>query len=452
MRKASRWLWLILAFGLLVRLAVFIAAQPWTEQGEARQLAGSGDILSYHYLAHDLVLYGRYGGHPEADPYNLDPVIRPMGYALFIALWYWLFEPKLWYPLLAQVILSVASIALLYSVARREFGERAALSAALLFAMYPNGSLFASTLMTETIYIFVVLLFLEVWTRFKVRAVHTPRTIIIYGSLLGFLLGLSVYVRVATLYFALLVPLAFWFLHNTLSKPMRVRLVASLVGAFIVSILPYSLYMYQRYGTFRLTIVESFNILDNTVGHALGGRQGRIDPEAAAFKKQLWSELMARMVADGVDPVHADPFLKGSYFRQLAWEYIRRYPMEVAWGMVQGMVRFWLLPDRVGEIANEVLAEGTPARRLLVGIAAAGALIYHLAWLFLLGVGVVCAWRFHKGWFWLFLVAALYFTLAINAAGNDRYRMQGAAFAFPLAGLGCSRVMSLRRHRATHEV
>lgn len=73
MLKGSRWVWVVIALGAALRLALFAVAQPWTEQGEARLLAGSGDILSFHYLAHDLVLYGRYGGNPQADPYNLDP-------------------------------------------------------------------------------------------------------------------------------------------------------------------------------------------------------------------------------------------------------------------------------------------------------------------------------------------------------------------------------------------
>lgn len=164
------------------------------------------------------------------------------------------------------------SIALLYSLTRREFGERAAFGAALLFAIYPNGILFASSLMTETLYIFVMLLFLEAWARLKARAAPTPQTGLVYGSLLGFLLGLGVYIRVATLYLALLIPLALWFFHSALPKATRVQLIISVLVALIVTVLPYSLYMCQRYGTFRITIVESYNLLDNTVGHALGGR------------------------------------------------------------------------------------------------------------------------------------------------------------------------------------
>ncbi|MCS7209341.1 MAG: hypothetical protein NZ874_07195 [Fimbriimonadales bacterium] len=158
------------------------------------------------------------------------------------------------------------------------------------------------------------------------------------------------------------------------------------------------------------------------------------------------------METDGVDPVNADPFLKGSYFRELAWDYIRRQPGEIAWGIVQGMARFWLLPDRVGEIASEVIPKRMPARRVLVGTVSTGAFVYHLIWLLLLGVGVVCAWHSRREWFWMFLIVALYLTLSANAAGNDRFRMQSAAFAFPLVGLGYARVVEFRKNKIAPKV
>ena len=106
----DRYLLWILLGGLILRIALFMIAQPWTPKGEDTILHGSRDSLSYHYLAHDLVIYGRYGGNSYADPENLDPAIRPLGYALFLAFWYWLFAPRIWIPLLVQIALSTASV------------------------------------------------------------------------------------------------------------------------------------------------------------------------------------------------------------------------------------------------------------------------------------------------------------------------------------------------------
>lgn len=445
MRRVRWGLWMILLVGAFLRLSVFVVAQPWTEAGETRILKGSKDIRSYHFLAHDWVLEGRYGGNPQADPCHLDPVIRPMGYALFVALWYWLFAPQLWIPLLVQVILSIASIALVYSITRLEFGERAARIAAWMFALFPNGILFASSLMTETVYIFATLLFLRGWVHFKQWAPASERSSpLLKAALLGALFAMSVYVRVSTIYLVLLIPLALWFALRGASVATRLRTGGIFFLTTLTLIMPYSLYMYQRYGTPRLTMVDDYNLLVNTVGHALGGRQGRIDPEALAFKGQLAQELDEQLQRAGLDPYTSNPFERAPHYRRLAIEYIRQYPGEILWGCLQGMFRFWFWPDRLWEVVNEVLPSRTPARGVLVGGVSFYAFTYHAVWLLLLAAGVWRALRTHRDWFWIFSIVALYLTLTANAAGNDRFRMQSAAFAFPLVGLGG---LALRRPR-----
>lgn len=447
MWKAYRDLWFVLMLGAALRVTIYLLAQPWTEQGEARILGGSGDIRSYHYLAHDLVLYGRYGGNPIADPYNLDPVIRPMGYALFVAFWYWLVAPKVWVPLFVQVLLSIASIALLYALCRQEFGETAARAASLMFAMWANGILFASTLMTETLYTFVMLAFLYGWSRIRQQltshAQLTPQ-LISSIALLGMMFGLSVYVRVSTVYFAPLFALAFWLVLKTLSPAQRLAMAAAFLAAALLTVAPYSLYMYSRYGTFRLTMVDDHNLLYNAISHALYGRADRKATAVVEHNNKLSRELEAMLQSDGLDPRLSNPFDRSPYFKRLAWRYYTTYPREIALGMLNGMLRFWWLPDRLWEIADEVLPQRTPARPLLIGGALAYTSLYHLVWLLLLLVGVRAVWATRRDWFWIFLVAALYFTLVTNSAGNDRYRMQVAAFAFPLVGLGAATLAERR--------
>lgn len=443
LRGDTRWLLGVIALSLLLRLTVWIAAQPWTEQGEARILRGSGDIRSYHYLAHDLVLYGRYGGNPVADPKNLDPVIRPLGYALFLAFWYWLFAPKIWIPLLVQVLLSAVSVGLLYALCRQEFGEAAARASSLLFALWTNGILFASTPMTETLYIFVMLVFLYSWSRVKQRFTQTnlltPQAIVSV-ALLGVAFGLGVYVRVSTVYFALLFPLAFWFVLITLSPIQRLASIATFMTTVALTIAPYSLYMHARYGTFRLTMVDDHNMLYNAISHALYGRSDRKAAAVVEHNNKLTRELEAMLRRDGIDPVSSNPFDRSPYFRRLAWQYYTTYPREIALGMLNGMLRFWWLPDRLWEIANETLPTRFPARQLVVSATLVYTTAYHIVWIVLLLAGARAAWGKHKDWFWIFIVAALYFTLVTNSAGNDRYRMQVAAFAFPLVGLGYAQI------------
>lgn len=442
-----RALYAALLIGFVARITVFVLSRPWTPEGEALQLGGSGDILSYHYLAHDLVVHGRYGGNPEADSWNMDPVIRPLGYALFVALWYWLFTPHLWVALLAQVILATVSIWICHRVVLHAFGEPAATWAAWALALWPNHILFSTTLMTEVVYIFFVLCFLygyAVWVAQEFRPVTASLG-------LGVLFALTIYVRVATVYLAPLMMFIVWL--GMLSRPHREKLLA--VSGFavgtLISIVPYSLYMHSRYGTLRLTIVSEYNMLMNTIGHSIAGRTGMGDEHAQAVAGELWSELSRRLNRAGVSPTRSNPFDRAPYFRQLAWEHFLRDPGTVVAGCLNGAVRFWLWPDRVWEVARKALPENTWFQRVIVGTA----LVYATSFLLVLLASTLAGLRyafFHrKPWFWITLLTTLYFTAVTNAAGNDRYRMQATVFSIPVVGIGAQRLGEWWTHRKSRK-
>lgn len=434
--SGRRSLYAAIAVGFIARLALFMFAKPWTPEGEALQLSSSGDILSYHYLAHDWVVYGRYGGNPEADGWKIDPVIRPLGYALFVALWYWLFAPRLWVALLAQVIVATVSIWLCHRVVLRAFGEPAATWAAWLVALWPNHVLFSATLMTEVIYIFFVLCFLY---GYAVWVAQEPRPVTM-SLKLGALFALTIYMRVATVYLTPLMMVILWL--GTRARPLREKLLA--VGGFaagvLISIAPYSLYMYNRYGTLRLTMVSEYNMLMNTIGHSIAGRAGMGDEHAQAVAADLWRELTRRLRRAGVSPTQSNPFERAPYFRQIAFEHFQRDPALVITGCLSGMARFWLWPDRVWEVARKALSRNVWLQRGIVAAAQLYAASFLLFWLTCMLVGLRYAFDHHKPWFWLTVLTALYFTAVTNAAGNDRYRMQATAFSIPVVGIGAQRL------------
>jgi hypothetical protein len=199
----DRYLLWILLGGLILRIALFMIAQPWTAKGEETILHGSWDSLSYHFLAHDLVLYGKYGGNSYADVENLDPAIRPLGYALFLAFWYWLFSPRIWIPLLAQIALSTASVYLVYRIVQMMASLSAARFAAFLYAVYPNAILHANSIMTEVLYNFFALIVVYFWARFHLQPQASLRSLLASAGLVAFFVGLGVYARVASMYLAL---------------------------------------------------------------------------------------------------------------------------------------------------------------------------------------------------------------------------------------------------------
>lgn len=446
LRIGSYLFWILLG-GLILRVFLFLLAQPWTPKGEATILEGSGDSLSYHYLAHDLVLYGRYGGNPRADSWNLDPAIRPLGYALFLAFWYWLFTPKIWIPILAQIALSTASIYLVYRIVQMMASRAAARLAALLYAIYPNSILHANSIMTEVLYNFLLLIVVFVWVRLYCQKGDERRWSWKGAAVLAIFAGLCVYARVASWYLMFAIVLLSTILAPATRRTQRLGVgLISIVG-LLLTLTPYSLLMYAKYGTFRLTMTESYNMLFNTVGTSIVGRAGRLDPRGLEIDRRLRGELYQMILEAGIDPLNASPFVRERYFRALAFRYYREQPMTILVGSLAGMVRLWLWPDRIGEIANEVLPREASWRTAVIFTAYAVAMIHLLILLGLTVLGTPRAYRAHRKFFWLFFTVVLYATLTSNAVGNDRYRMQAMPVVFPMAGIGYDAL--LRRRAAS---
>jgi 4-amino-4-deoxy-L-arabinose transferase-like glycosyltransferase len=447
----DRYLLWILLGGLILRIALFMIAQPWTAKGEETILHGSWDSLSYHFLAHDLVLYGKYGGNSYADVENLDPAIRPLGYALFLAFWYWLFSPRIWIPLLAQIALSTASVYLVYRIVQMMASLSAARFAAFLYAVYPNAILHANSIMTEVLYNFFALIVVYFWARFHLQPQASLRSLLASAGLVAFFVGLGVYARVASMYLALATVILLAIVATAIEKKQRLWVGLTAIVVLLLSLLPYSLFMYSKYGTFQLTMTDAHNMLFNTVGHSIVGRKGRLDPDVPKIKMQLRRELNALYQEAGIDPINSSPFERAPYFRKLALKYYREQPMTILTGSLAGMARLWLWPDRIGEIADEVLPKQAPLKRAIVLVAYSVAIAHLLTLLGLAVLGASQAYRTQQHFFWLFLLVVLYATLTSNAAGNDRYRMQAAPVLFPMAGLGYS-VLERRRAVATQEL
>ena len=447
----DRYLLWILLGGLILRIALFMIAQPWTAKGEETILHGSWDSLSYHFLAHDLVLYGKYGGNSYADVENLDPAIRPLGYALFLAFWYWLFSPRIWIPLLAQIALSTASVYLVYRIVQMMASLSAARFAAFLYAVYPNAILHANSIMTEVLYNFFALIVVYFWARFHLQPQASLRSLLASAGLVAFFVGLGVYARVASMYLALATVILLAIVATAIEKKQRLWVGLTAIVVLLLSLLPYSLFMYSKYGTFQLTMTDAHNMLFNTVGHSIAGRAARRDPRVVAVKNQLQQELRALYREVGIDPMRSSPFERAPYFRKLALKYYREQPMTILTGSLAGMARLWLWPDRIGEIADEVLPKRAPLKRAIVLVAYSVAIAHLLTLLGLAVLGASQAYRTQQHFFWLFLLVVLYATLTSNAAGNDRYRMQAAPVLFPMAGLGYS-VLARRRAVATQEL
>ena len=119
--------------------------------------------IALAWVTRDTISYFDEWGYYEAaelqleDP-NFVEVFRPSAYICFLTGIFWIFGKSLFAAKAAQVLLSTFSVVLLYGIARRIFSEKVALTAAGIFAFYPNLVAFTHYLWRETFFIFLVLL------------------------------------------------------------------------------------------------------------------------------------------------------------------------------------------------------------------------------------------------------------------------------------------------------
>jgi hypothetical protein len=147
----------ILAVGLVLRIG-------WTTQAE--QPAELRDPVLYMILADNVAAGEGYSYGPEPDQGTT--AYYPPGYPLALGATVWVlrllpgtvsvFDVAVW----ANVVLSVATIALVFVLGRRLAGERVGLAAAAIWALWPNLIFHTGVVLTETLFLFLLVLTLVV--------------------------------------------------------------------------------------------------------------------------------------------------------------------------------------------------------------------------------------------------------------------------------------------------
>ncbi|MCC2547926.1 glycosyltransferase family 39 protein [Hymenobacter sp. BT175] len=184
----------------------------------------NGDSHSYVQSFLNLWYHGRYSFD------LLEPMAsfgRTPGYPFFVGLHFLVFGPNYFQPAVAvsQILLDTASIGLCFLIGRQLFPQLrgAALLAALLYACYPFAIVWVTILGTETLGIFVVLL----WANQLLITRRNPRVLHFLG--LGLIAALALLVRA---YLGILLPISllFIFLVPVEAAQLRFRRML-LVGA-----------------------------------------------------------------------------------------------------------------------------------------------------------------------------------------------------------------------------
>ncbi|MFH1011874.1 MAG: glycosyltransferase family 39 protein, partial [bacterium] len=413
------------------------------------------DSPLYHQLACTLLDHHRFAASASAEP---DPLRTPV-YPLFVAGIYALFGKVPWVVFVVQILLDCVSCCLLFLTLRRILSGTVAHIAAFFYAIDPFLILYASTFLTEILFVFVLVVALYVYG--TILSHGRDRTVLLQHGLLGFALGLATLVRPIALY----LPLVLIVLTLVIYRKRRVFAFANsaiLIVAFAVIVSPWLLRNHGISGRATLTYIDSWDLLALNVG-AMEAAKRHQDLETTSA--ELLAEADLLMAAEGLHPENMNLMEKADYWRQLAFRYILRDPIGFAIAHAKGTIFIFAnlgtsdfahvlhrpsrglgIPTNFLAMIREFFTKKSPMEILLGAAVVPLLLITYLA----LAVGLVVAWRrFNRTFLAFCLLIALYFVTVPGALGVVRFKLPALPFLVGFVGIGIAYVAEKwKAHRA----
>ncbi|HLZ30583.1 MAG TPA: glycosyltransferase family 39 protein [Chloroflexota bacterium] len=455
---------------LVPRLLLFVAVQPWLPSVSALVIdQPNSDSLNYHelgvILARDHVYALDATGTPEGDRVPL--------YPMFLAAVYTLFGTQPWPALLLQILIASVGSGLLALTAADAFGSRAGKWTAGLFALAPLQVLYPLSLMSETM--FVSLLIACAYSVSRALRPMPDAQPVRQLALAGIALGLATLTRPAAEY--LCVGLAALMIVRWRRQPRAATLrCAVFLATFALVVAPWFVRNAQTFGVATLSANGSANVL---LLYVLPMEMERRSASREVAAAQLSAEVTAEMDRDGRG--QDNELLRSQYDQLLGWRYIRTYPVSFAKHYALGIFRTLagvaigsfgpLLGIATGSQAFDIWAFGDPVTLIRQWLAnhtpkelgfALVVSAYSLVTYVLASVGLVRAARARR---WnrsvdpaewvlaLWLLCAAYFVLVTGPGGDARYRVPSEPFLIALAAaaLVSTRSTAHRTRTATLE-
>lgn len=194
----------------------------------------TGDSYEYRTYASNIIKYNRFSY--SENPPIVSSTFRTPVYPVFIAMVYSAFGMKDIFVYLAQVIISALTCLVMYFIAVNLFDRRIAFLAGIVITLHPFLGWFVSTLLTETLFTFL----LSVTVLFILRAIKLNKIRLFFLS--GILLGVTTLCKPTTLFLFIFVASALLFIFN--KKDLAIKYIAILFIGFTVSLLPWTLRNY----------------------------------------------------------------------------------------------------------------------------------------------------------------------------------------------------------------
>ncbi len=272
---------------------------------------------------------------PDSERYNViagellrgegfkSPLTAPL-YPLFLAGVYSVFGRSFFAVRASQAFLGALSILIVFFLTEQISSKRAGIIAASIFAVYPFFIFFSGLLLTETLFIFILLGFIL----FLGRLLKNPTGRNALAA--GIAGGVSVLIKPAMFYFIFISLI--YYLAARRNKKIAIGFCV-LTAAFLITISPWPLYNLARHGRPDLLPASSITLYESFNPEATGG---------PAIHLIRWTREMRRMDGDELE----------RYFRAEALRFIKENPARAVHLALIKQARFWSPVPNFSEYRN----------------------------------------------------------------------------------------------------
>ena len=297
---------ILLIAGLVLRIILYFIFQPYNYPQEVL----FQDAEGYHQLAIQFLKDGNF----IINNSTLD-TLRTPGYPLFIWAIYLIFGIKFHIVLFIQIFINLASIYILYLIGGNVFNKKIGFIAALLFSLELDHLYFVYSLLTETLFIFLFLLSSLYFIYFFKKGKQ------LYLILSSILLGLATLVRPIAMFlpFILIFGLLIYQIrYKSLNFKDSLRYIFLIIFFFSLTISPWLIRNYSRYGYAQLSSISGNNLLNCNVAITIQNSENR---SILDVRRELDSLILKKDTLGKL----GNPFYKSKVQTEVAMEFINKH-------------------------------------------------------------------------------------------------------------------------------
>jgi 4-amino-4-deoxy-L-arabinose transferase-like glycosyltransferase len=420
-----------------------------------------GDSTDYAVLTQNLWQHGTFSSSLSMP--LIPESFRLPGYPFFLYLFQFLPFPFI-VAIIVQIAMGAATATLVYLFGKKFLSEKAGLIGALLFAIEPTSVLFSITIMSDTIFVFTLLLGIYL-------LLHKTKTLwgaIAVGFFAGILFGYAVLVRVIAQYLAVFLIAAYLLINRKNLRPWR-RTTAKLavfVLAIILVMLPWALRNERVFNTYTLSSTPYINFTQYNLVYFY------------AYKNNVSKEVAQHVYADRI-PYPLDSFwfrslineeifkqemkegLHGNIVPYAMFHLVKTLPFFLNDGLrdINRMIGFFPPPVSVVNFTDLLLQRNvrgvidylkTPQPDLWMLLI--GSTVWVLISILSIGYALYAVIARQKNvWFVLFALGVIfYFGVLSSPVIQPRYRMPAAPFMLLLSAEAGLMLYSLTKKRVGH--